>query len=87
MQGAGEFGDVVDVGRLTGHMQVRRFVRPIHTDGGSLGLQRRRDDRGLGLLVHGVTPSRAQTVACAAGSGASVRVSSQKRRSRLPAAR
>jgi len=82
VQRALEFADVVGVGRLSGHVQVRRLMCAIAPD-----LRQRLDEEAFGLPVHGVAPSRANTDTWCGASGAVGRVSSQKRRSRFAAAR
>ena len=78
MQRARQFRQVVGVGRGTGHMQMRRFVRAVQAD--------LREDvfcsRQIERLVHTGSP-RAQTFSAASGSGWSGRVSSQQRRKRF----
>jgi hypothetical protein len=79
VQRADDLRQVVDIGRLAGHVQVRRLVR-----------QRGTDDRCGGQidpLVHGAASVRAHTLVAASGSGSAGRVSSQQRHSRFCATR
>ncbi len=102
MQRAGELGQVVDVGRAAGHVQVRRLVRARDADAGArlqrlvfVGRVRPQPGRVEGA-IHGSDAAFArrgatctiecQTLVSCAASGASRRVSSQKRRSRFFAA-
>ena len=77
MHGAGHFGQVVGIRGGTGHVQMRRLVCAADTH-----LGEGRGQCKLGRLVHASAP-RANTLTCASLKGASVRVSSQKRRSRF----
>ncbi len=96
VQRAGELGQVVDVRRRAGDVQVRRFVRQ---GSAHAGRERRAGARCRGAqplrierTVHGVASARAAGPTCAielhtleslAASGAFGRVSSQKRLSRF----
>ena len=85
VQRAGQFGQIVGVGRTAGHMQVGRFVRMAAADlGKSLNgnLSDGRFSRQIDRLVQ-TTPSRAKTLTALSGKGVSARVSNQKRRNRF----
>jgi hypothetical protein len=73
VQRAGQFGQVVGVGRAPAHVQRGRLVRVGHAHHGRL----------RGAVHHRVSTWR--TSSCAAASGASGLVSSHRRRNRLPA--
>ena len=95
VQRAGELGQVVDVGRRAGDVQVRRLVRQRGADAAptrAAGVARTQPVR-IERAVHGVAsargvgdaraPSTLHTLDSLAASGAFGRVSSQKRRSRF----
>ena len=99
VQCAGELGQVVDVGRGAGDVKVRRLVRKRRADGRrsprrvvEAGRARRAQPLRIERSIHGVEAARGAGSPCAialhtldsaAASGASRRVSSQKRRSRF----
>jgi hypothetical protein len=81
VQRAGEFGQVVGVGRGAGHVQVRRFVRQRLAgdgEGGGSNVHRGCSDSST-RSIKPPRALRADTLTSLSGSGASRRVSSQKR--------
>ncbi len=76
VQRAVDLRNVVDVDRLAGHVQVRRLVRMRRA---GRRARRRVCHETFGLPVHPACAAAANTLACAAGSGSTGRVSRKKR--------